>query len=118
MDPEYNKIPPHIKDALLRYLQFGCPPGSFLTAVLTNDLRGALGHADKESLEALKPIWMFTVNVLPGLAVGNSDDVSRWIGNEALRRDAMDSLAGEEAIAILSTQIPAALAPDEQQVTA
>ena len=117
MDPEYTKIPQNIKDSLLRYLQFGCPPGSFLTAVLANDLRGALGNADKESLNALKPIWLFTVNAMPGLAVGTYDDVSRWIGNETLRQEAMDSLAGEEAVAILSTNT-AALAPDEQPVTA
>jgi len=102
MDPKYEKIPQHIRDTLLRYLQFGCPPGSFMTAVLSNDLRGALSNADAASLDGLKSIWLFTVNEMPGLAVGGSDDVSRWISDEALRKTTMNSQIGEKAIKILA----------------
>jgi hypothetical protein len=103
MDLEYHKIPQHIKDSLLRYLQFGYSPGSFLMAVLTNNLGEAIGNADKHSMEKLKLIWLFTVNAMPGVAVGNRKIVDEWMSDEDLRKETMDSSLGRECIEMLST---------------
>ena len=46
-------IPAHTKAALDRYVNDRLLPGGFLTAVLSNDLFGAVGSADSENLAAL-----------------------------------------------------------------
>lgn len=38
----HHEIPEHTKAALDRYVNDRIPPGGFLTAVLTNDLTGAV----------------------------------------------------------------------------
>ena len=43
-------IPEHTKGALDRYVDHGLEPGGFLTAVLTNDLFGAVARADSENI--------------------------------------------------------------------
>lgn len=54
-------IPPHTREALTNYIVNGWEPGSFLTAVLTNDLFGAVGRADYENRLALMEIcrWIY-----------------------------------------------------------
>jgi len=50
---KYEAIPEGIKVGILRYVEYRIPPGSFLTAVLNNDLQNAIFRADAESLKTL-----------------------------------------------------------------
>ncbi len=43
---EYSVIPVRMQEAMTRYVQDGITPGSFLCAVIDNDLRGAIFQAD------------------------------------------------------------------------
>lgn len=72
------KIPEHTQGAMRRYVEDGLLPGGFLTAVLCNDLFGAIGRADAENLVALQEICMFVYNCLPGDCWGNEEKVWRW----------------------------------------
>lgn len=49
------------RGGMSRYFNGGIVPGSFLTAVLKNDLRAALMYADDESIEMLPSLvrWLF-----------------------------------------------------------
>jgi len=62
-----------------RYVEHGCLPGGFLTAVLKNDLTEAVGAADDENAERLQAIVSYAYNCLPALAWGNADRVVAWI---------------------------------------
>ena len=51
-------IPEHTAQSLIDYVEHGWQPGSFLTAVLENDLEGAAFHADPQNKRYLANIAM------------------------------------------------------------
>lgn len=56
----YSEIPVLTQEGIKRYIEFGCKPGSFLFAVLCNDLMNAVRRADTDNLKALTLIvqWL------------------------------------------------------------
>ena len=68
-------IPQATKDSLDRYVNEGIMPGSFLRAVLTNDLASAVFKADSKNLAALKDIMLYVYNEIPGNAWGSTATV-------------------------------------------
>ena len=50
----YEQIPPKVRAAIDRHVREGSEVGSFVYAVLCNDLQLAVGHADPDSLAALR----------------------------------------------------------------
>lgn len=75
----YNRLPDHMQDAMRLYVERGIQPGSFLTAVLSNDLMGALGRADDINLDALPAYGRFLYNDAPCGCYGSADHVRDWI---------------------------------------
>ena len=75
----YDVIPKRIIEALERYEQGGVLPGHFLQAVLSNDLYRALCRADDDSYAALKEIFGYVYNQMPGNCWGNKDKVNAWV---------------------------------------
>ena len=75
-------IPAHTKAALDRYVNDRIMPGGFLTAVLSNDLFGAVAHADRSNLEALTEIVKYVYNELPSGCWGSKDIMWRWVENK------------------------------------
>lgn len=73
----YN-VPVHTQGALMRYVNQGLPPGGFLTAVLTNDLFGAVSRADGLNIQALPEIVKFIYNEVPIPAVGSTANMEAW----------------------------------------
>lgn len=68
-------IPQATKDSLDRYVNEGIMPGSFLRAVLTNDLASAVFQADSKNLAALKDIMLYIYNEVPANAWGSTATV-------------------------------------------
>jgi len=77
--PGQAPIPEHILPGLARYLVRGIVPGSFMEAMLTNDLRGVMQCADDTNMAALPAIWSFFYNNLPGSAWGSVDNMKEWV---------------------------------------
>lgn len=77
-------IPQHMVDGMVRYLVKGIPPGSFLTAVLCNDLMGAMRKADDVNIHALPSYARFLMNGAPIGAFGSEENVSDWISSGGL----------------------------------
>ena len=72
-------IPEHMVEAVYNYLEYGTPPGGFLTAVLSNDLMDALRRADDKNIESL-PAWgRLLYNHIPPGAYGSRKAVEAWI---------------------------------------
>lgn len=63
------------KEALARYSEKRIPPGTFLKAVLTNDLTAALRSADSESIENLPKIFRCVWEALPSNIWGSPQAV-------------------------------------------
>jgi hypothetical protein len=70
-----------IREALLAWGAGAQPymPGSFLTAVLENDLAGAVGQADWQNIEVLPAIVAFVYRNLPSPCWGSKDKVEAWL---------------------------------------
>lgn len=79
LPPCPKDLPAHFYDTLKLYLEHGCRPGQFLTAVLCNDLSQAVAHADDEALANLKRIVQFVYNDMPSPCWGTPDKVWAWI---------------------------------------
>lgn len=73
-------IPHSLHAGLTRYLVDGIKPGSFLTAVIENNLSDAALRADPiENLAALPHLARFLINETPTACHGSPAAVKRWI---------------------------------------
>tara|TARA_R110000822_G_scaffold113041_1_gene244112 strand:- start:1887 stop:2204 length:318 start_codon:yes stop_codon:yes gene_type:complete len=78
---DYDKVPgsSSMAKAMQLYLEEGYAPGHFLTAVLTNDFVGAVGHADRENLSLLREWAMYLYNEIPSKAWGSKEKLKAYI---------------------------------------
>jgi hypothetical protein len=84
------RVPMYVQAGLIDYLRFGIPPGSFVQAVLANDLCAAVMRADEESRAKLWDIVAVLITVAPRDAWGSPAKVTAWIEKgAALRRAAL-----------------------------
>jgi hypothetical protein len=72
-------LPDHMVAGMVRYLVWGIPPGSFLGAVLSGDLFGALRRADGTNMNALPAYGRFLINYAPSGSYGSPDRVAAWL---------------------------------------
>lgn len=79
----YYGVPTHTQGALIRYIVNRFEPGGFLTAVLSNDLFGAVNRADRENLQALENICQFVYSDMPASSWGSPERVSAWLDRRA-----------------------------------
>lgn len=63
-------VPEHTRETLRMYVEEGYDPGGFVTAVLCNDLMGAVSRADSTNIRYLRDIAMFVYNRVPSRAYG------------------------------------------------
>lgn len=75
---------PHVKQELIAYREGNHPYpfGSFLTAILANDLVGAVGHADDVNIKILGEYTHFLYNEMPGRC--GDPQIDMWGSYEAV----------------------------------
>lgn len=71
-------VPVHLQPGLARFFVGGILPGSFLSAVLQNNLRMAVLTADQESQAGLRSIVRFLTNSVPIVSWGSGEKVAAW----------------------------------------
>ena len=87
-----NLIPEYMVDGLVLYVEDGIPPGSFLLAVLENNLAGAAALADEINKLCLF-LWADVLwNELPGDCWGSPEKVRAWIAARAAEREKVEAL--------------------------
>jgi hypothetical protein len=75
---EAQRVPEHTMQALDLYVTRGIMPGSFLTAVLCNDLAGAFGKADVYNIANMYAIVKHIYNKIPACAWGSQEKVNAF----------------------------------------
>jgi hypothetical protein len=75
----YAQIPERMQEALKRYIYDNLKPGDFLTAVLRNNLRDAVGKADDDNLPLLPLYVRWLYNFAPGNCWGSPENVDAWL---------------------------------------
>jgi hypothetical protein len=80
MDAREFPLPPHIAHTLKQWAsaQLGHYPGSFITAVLTNDLRTAVEKADGQNIFLIPAMVMWLFNHAPAACWGSPEKVELW----------------------------------------
>ena len=76
-------IPVHMAGALYRYVEHGIRGGSFLDAILCNNLSEAMGRADAENSRCLKEWAMVMVWGVPRSCQGSLEIVKEWVKKKA-----------------------------------
>lgn len=74
-----TEVPEHLHGGLARYLVHRIRPGSFLTAVLENDLKMAVAKADSTSRRALPELVDFLYQLAPRKSWGSVEAVEAWV---------------------------------------
>ena len=75
----YGGIKPATRRGLDRYARDHCPVGSFLRAILENDLMHAVGRADTDNLAALTEIVQYVHWEMPSNCHGSKAAVVAWL---------------------------------------
>ena len=76
---ERHPVPVHMQDGVIEYVIQRRDPGHFLTAVLENNLVGAIGRADSSNLKALQNWVRVCYNYIPSTCWGNPAKVKAWL---------------------------------------
>lgn len=76
---DYSSLPPHMQGGMRRYIEDRIPPGSFLTAVLSNDLVSAAAKADHINKTLLWEYAYFLWNEAPPECHGSPERVEAWL---------------------------------------
>jgi hypothetical protein len=79
MKLNWELLPGHIRKSVKFYLEEGILPGSFLRAVICNDLKEAFAQADTVNRERLFDIVTFFYNYMPGNSWGSPEKMKKWI---------------------------------------
>lgn len=79
-------IPERMMGGLQRYIDHGIAPGSFLCAVLENNLKDAVGRADAENLANLPAYVGYLYNEAPMACWGSPQKISAWLDEKAACR--------------------------------
>lgn len=72
-------LPALMVGGVMRYIMDGITPGSFLLAVVSNDLREACARADPDNAARLVDYVFFLHNYAPPQCFGNPDRACDWI---------------------------------------
>ncbi len=80
MSPEYAVIPSHMMEAMNHYVRTGDVSSNFLRAVISNDLKGAIGHADDSTITILRSYVRWFYNIAPGVCWGSAQKMLDWKG--------------------------------------
>lgn len=84
IDENINMIPAHMHQGVRDYVFNRLEPGGFLTAVLENDLKGAVGRADNINRTHLAAWANFVVWALPSICHGSPEKVQAYLRGEDL----------------------------------
>jgi len=73
-------LEPDDLDSITLYVEHGCPPGGFLSAVLANDFMEAVGRADNRNIHRLAAWAAYIYNEIPSSCHGSHEAVRAWTG--------------------------------------
>ena len=82
MNNTYPDAPIHILDSINRFVEYGLEPGSFVKAVLSNDLAGAFNAADTDAEAGIRDILKYVRWEIPAESWGSPAKVEAWLNSK------------------------------------
>ena len=80
----------HIQDtveSIDRYVNDGIPPGDFLFAVLSNNLKESFKRADSNNCRYMADIVRYLYNYVPSACWGSPESVKTWLDFKRQQRE-------------------------------
>ena len=77
-------VPEHMHDGIQLWIDHGIGPGSFLWAVICNDLRGAIGKADHVNKSHIANFVQFFYSHAPSPCWGSEEKATAWASHGGL----------------------------------
>lgn len=74
----YDRLPEHMRSGARLWIEHGIPPGSFLMAVIENNLKEAVFRADGINLPRLPDFVSFFYNEAPSDCWGSKAKAEAW----------------------------------------
>jgi len=78
LTPWLEPIPLGMRDAIVMWVLWGRPTGSFLQALLSNDLMGAFRHGDEHNQRTMRDWVKLLYNGAPAGCYGSPANVKAW----------------------------------------
>ena len=72
-------IPERMMGGITRYIEHGTKPGSFLEAIIINDLSSAVANADDENIGNIPAYVAYFYNHAPSSCWGSDEKMHNWI---------------------------------------
>ena len=85
MTIDYSILPEHMRDGARLYIENGIEPGSFMSAVICNDLMEAFGRADMINKLCMFDIVRFFYNEAPAGCHGSPATMDAWVKSGGLK---------------------------------
>ena len=82
----YN-LPEYMKQGVENYVFCGVEGGSFLNAILTNNLIETFSYADQNNLTSINQWVRFLYNCVPSPCWGSVEKVNRWMQERSKERE-------------------------------
>ena len=78
---EFNQfyIPERMMPGIRLYVEHGLQPGSFLSAIIQNNLSEAVGRADTENLKNIPAFVAYFYNECPNDCWGSPEKMKSWM---------------------------------------
>lgn len=77
---QYDPIPPHMIQAMRHYVDTGEVSSDFLIAIIENNLKGAVSHADDHNKHIIYLYVMWFYNRAPMICWGSPAHRVNWRG--------------------------------------
>ena len=78
------EIPDYMAGGVDRYISDGIPPGDFLTAIISNDLKEAVGRADDINMANIPAYVGYFYNESPVSCWGSEKNIAAWMAQGGL----------------------------------
>ena len=79
VEMELRGLPGYMVPAVFNYLENRKVPGGFLSAVISNDLHGAISNADDQNRRVIRSWLKLLYNEFPGNAWGSKEKLTLWL---------------------------------------
>lgn len=80
----YERLPEGLRAGMMNYIDNGVLPGSFLQAVLSNNLTESFARADDKNRVRMFEIVSFMYNEAPASCWGSKEKVRKWVDRRGL----------------------------------
>ena len=78
---DYSGLPASLQGGVKRYIEQRQTPGHFLSAVICNDLQGAIAHFSIQEGHSLRDIVVWFYNNAPSTCWGSREKMDAWLNS-------------------------------------